>query len=424
MAWSALISEPIPPSMRGNLLLDQNNDGRLDAVQFEFVSNINPEYLQTVFDSVVMVWPDTLGQPLRLVLLGSDLVIDPRRSRRVTHQFSSHHPLAKRLTHLGSLQYPFVYGKAHYYAAGDTIPLPIHMVDAMFPVITEARLNNSLKNDPDTLRITLSEPIAFPSTQETPILAIRNTQSTTSWPLLASHTQWIDQSHLFLLIPPDHQPRPANGDSVRIAHATLQDLAGNPSHPESNSYQVLQGRFPFRLQSQSMAIASSGDWLNRPLYQIEFTPFEDSITSQDWLGIGMDFGSANLAATIQSKLSGAQRFQTIDPAKIQWALDLRVYSNDGQPIHRSHLQITCADPRFAPMNPSPITAGNCLEHPSKVFLRWNLRSQNGRLAANGVYIAQISSQITYNGALIHAVSPSMEEGRAFWGILRRTHGTP
>jgi hypothetical protein len=127
------------------------------------------------------------------------------------------------------------------------------------------------------------------------------------------------------------------------------------------------------------------------------------VQADDWLGAGIDFGSGNLETTIRAALKLSPQVP-LHSEKTQLHLVLHIYSSEGQPVYHTRAQIPCAD---------------CFTHPVKPFLRWNLRSLDGRLAGNGAYIARILYRVSYDGQTVYFANQTEN-----WGILRRNHGKP
>lgn len=411
--WAALIADPIPLSTQGNLLLDRDNDGRMDAIQLEFVSPVSTAYLAQQLDSVVLTWPDTSGLLLTISAPGNQFQADSAQPKRMTWFLPATLPVARNLTSIDSGRYLFPYGTAKYYGHGNQTPSAVHIDEAMAPVVTLANLASSrFSGSPDTLRIHLSEPVAPPVDAGTAIFTWSTSTNSAALDLQSTYTHWTSASVVLLQV--QQGSGPAVGDSISLRTDALRDLQGN-SPGAAPSSRVVTGHFPFLMETQPKAQldANSPEWWQRPLFQVEFLPFGDTLEEADWLGAGMDFGSTSLLNTLQEQSGDS----IPDPSATEWTMELWVYAMDGQPVHRSRLQISCADPRFAP-------SGNCFQDPAKVFLRWNLRTVGGRAPATGAYLARISNRMTYDGKTIFAATPESQGGTAIWGILRRNSGEP
>lgn len=425
-AFASLIADPIPLSSQGNLLLDRDNNGALDGIQLEFVSNISATYLETQIDSIVLTWPSSDGSLLRIVTRGSEFRIDSLRPRRIVRTLPDSIPVAPNLTSIQPGLYPFEYGVVSYFADGNTSSMPVRVRESLPPVITEVRLLPAhAPRDPDTLWIHFSESAQPLSSSGSEYFGVRPVRSASTLPLTGSRTQWYDMQRVQLLLSPDQLNKPVVGDSICVLPAKLRDVNGNVASSGGIVFHPIAGRFPFTLLSQPKATFTphANDWEQRPIYQVEFRPFADSVAPADWLGIGLDYGSTSLAATIQGRIDANFTGEKPDPAKLDWHTELWIYTNDGQPVHHSRIHVSCADPRFA-NSIQTSQPGNCFEFPSRVYLRWNLRTLGGKVAATGAYIARVGSRMTYQGQTIYSISPESPGGTVIWGIERNTHGSP
>jgi fibro-slime domain-containing protein len=84
------------------------------------------------------------------------------------------------------------------------------------------------------------------------------------------------------------------------------------------------------------------------------------------------------------------------------------YSSLGHFVNMHSGTITCNDDIFKEGGNK-----NCLENEGRLFLAWNMRSENGRLAATGVYIARLHVRIKVNTKII------IDRTQDFlWGVRR------
>lgn len=74
-----------------------------------------------------------------------------------------------------------------------------------------------------------------------------------------------------------------------------------------------------------------------------------------------------------------------DLKKIGLEYELDVYTNLGGYVGGASDKISCDDEYFFD--------GNCLEHPEKLYVRWNMRADNGRKVGVGVYLAQFKVKV-------------------------------
>ena len=84
------------------------------------------------------------------------------------------------------------------------------------------------------------------------------------------------------------------------------------------------------------------------------------------------------------------------------------YTSLGHFVNSSSGVITCNDPIFKENG-----ANNCLDNDGRVYIAWNMRSENGRLAATGVYIARLKFRIKVNGKVVTDRTQDF-----LWGVRR------
>lgn len=411
---AALIAEPVPPSSAGNLLLDNDRDGKLDAIQIELVSSVSQPYLDSILDSVVVQWVDTLGAPFRLSISGHAFALDTARPKRLTFRLPDSSPVAKNLTSIDNGKYPWLGSTAYYYTAGNKTPMPVRLRESMAPVLVESRLSLSRHTDSfDTLEVLLSETVQQAAGVANPF-AFRNPDKPELHILRVARYEWIAGNQFRLFLPADQEPRLAKGDSLRIQAGALTDLAGNRVG-ESTPWRLVEGQFPFTISSRGKAIVDyqSSDFQQRPLFQVIVDSTALSASDSSWLGAGMYLGSSELAYSIQTSFTDNERYTAPDPSKAIWQLELWIYALDGQLVNRSRMQVACNDARFV---------GNCFTNPQNAYLRWNLRSSDGRAVGTGAYLARIASRLLYDGHTIHYTTPMSPDGTQTWGVMRRSHG--
>ena len=67
---------------------------------------------------------------------------------------------------------------------------------------------------------------------------------------------------------------------------------------------------------------------------------------------------------------------------LEW--ELYVYTNLGAYVGSASGKIDCNDPFFD---------GNCLENADKLYVRWNMRADNGRRVGVGIYLAKFKIKV-------------------------------
>jgi hypothetical protein len=80
----------------------------------------------------------------------------------------------------------------------------------------------------------------------------------------------------------------------------------------------------------------------------------------------------------------------------------------GEFVNNNSNTITCNDEVFKNNG-----QGTCLDNNGKLFLAWNMRAKNGRLASTGVYIARLEYRIKVGSKTI--VNRTQD---FLWGVRR------
>ena len=75
----------------------------------------------------------------------------------------------------------------------------------------------------------------------------------------------------------------------------------------------------------------------------------------------------------------------MDLSKIGMDWELYVYTNLGMFVAKASEKIKCDD--------RDIFDGNCFENPHQLYLRWNMRDNNGRRVGVGAYVAHIKVRV-------------------------------
>lgn len=431
-----LIRRPIPPSSNGNLFLDRNGDGTMDAVVVEFLGAVDNDYLRNELDSIVFVWIDSAGNPVQISVPGSDFTIDSENPRRIRYNIANTSSLFPFLTGIQRDRFSTSYGTATMYTDLDSNPMTVPMRDGMPPIIREALLSVAKLNvDADILHITFSEPVDA-RTMLLPLFQILPRGETQPRTLEYSELQWQDSSTVRLYYRSEipMARRPSSQDSIRIQAGALADGAGNrvpedavfrAQHPngENRPYRMVIGDFRFRLITQMRHSFNLHDpqLQEAPVMQLEFLPYNDPATISRPLGVAMDLGSIDLKHSVQRTLKENRYADNetilvedieVDLSKIQVRMDLTIFTNLSGYVAKHSERVTCDDYRFH-VAPTQGITGNCIENPQQVFLRWNYKSADGRWAGTGAYVAKYLALVEYDGLVIYK-----NESIKTWGLMR------
>ena len=101
-------------------------------------------------------------------------------------------------------------------------------------------------------------------------------------------------------------------------------------------------------------------------------------SDQSSLGVLMDIGFS----TIMDKDSAGAAAPNMKDIGLHW--ELYVYTNLGNYVGGASGSISCDDEFFK---------GNCLENSDKLYVRWNMRADDGRRVGVGVYLAKFRIKV-------------------------------
>ncbi len=114
------------------------------------------------------------------------------------------------------------------------------------------------------------------------------------------------------------------------------------------------------------------------------------------------------SSNIENYRSGEESLISENAVVLQY--QTRYYDHLGSYVGGKAGTIKCTDDLYG--------TGGCLNNKGKLFLAWNMRDQNGRLAATGIYIARLEVKVKVNGKV------TIEQTRdKLWGV-RRGKGAP
>lgn len=109
------------------------------------------------------------------------------------------------------------------------------------------------------------------------------------------------------------------------------------------------------------------------------------------------------STNIESYRSGEESLISENAVVLQY--QTRYYDHLGGYVGGKAGSVKCTDDIYG--------TGGCLNSKGKLFLAWNMRDQNGRLAATGIYIARLEVKVKVNGKV------TIEQTRdKLWGVRR------
>ncbi len=173
---------------------------------------------------------------------------------------------------------------------------------------------------------------------------------------------------------------PADFIKLNPDYAGFVDLADNGVY-ESPMTVMLEGDPRVLTQTSSLASIDYADVLSKnDDFTIRFVPADASMDDEMKMSLGvlMDIGFA----TIMDKDSTGEPALDLKNIGLKWELD--VFTNLGAFVSSASDDIRCDDRDFG---------GNCIEHAKKLYIRWNMRSAEGRKVGVGVYVAKFKVKV-------------------------------
>lgn len=400
-------------SNENNGFYDRDGDGRMDSVSVGFSMPVTKGDLKNA--DLRFYWLDEKGELLEIVPDVKDLVIsddglvvsyplDPEKLN-VKNMLTA---IDKSYSKDGAIEYGYaklfnkvtVDGKDSVYE--DRGP----MKDYMPPVISNTFLKpeSFQEMEPDLFKISFSEPIDHKDLNLTDdCLSFYVDGSWVHYDL--SDAVW-SESGFSLTIRMEAgdglSDRMNPADSVRFGNFTsgLKDRYGNYVAEVSPAVMV-KGDPRVILQATAMADLSRAEELNTRDTAFTLSHFDGDLNEEQKasLGVLMDVGFS----TIMRDSAGVSK---VDPEKIGLRWELFVYTNLGAYVGSASDKMDCKDRYFK---------GNCLENPDKLYVRWNMRADNGRKVGVGLYLAKFVIHV-------YGAENDFKVERVFrWGVTAKRH---
>lgn len=369
-------------SENGNGFFDADADGRMDSVVVQFAETITQGQLDAV--DFRFVWKDSTGTPFELRPPADQLVLGAD-GKTVSWAFNADSfNIMPYLTSIESRDYGYAALISTYQLngaeSGDT--LMVKMADRMAPVLVSSflRPESSSKNAPDKLTLEFSEAVDGSALTNLDYIEFEvdgvNTRFELDDPRWSTDGRTLDLK-LAQGATLSSRPNPADSLKISMVAGGIQDLHGNAIG--ASAPQIL-------LEGDPRVLVETADMIgvDRDDIGVDETPvtekfYEDNTQLSEVmgtsLGVLLDIGQA----TIPDDSTGE-----LDLEKIGMNWELFVYTSSGAYVAGSNNEIRCNDPGFD---------GNCFENRKKIYLRWNMLSEDGRKAGVGVYLAKVRIKV-------------------------------
>ena len=199
-----------------------------------------------------------------------------------------------------------------------------------------------------------------------------------------SSAEWSDDGRelvLYMEAGEDLASRMNPADSVRFDNFTsgLVDKSGNKVSELAPTVMV-EGDPRVIMKTNSFADLNKAEELSDRVkpFTIEHVKDAKEASDQSSLGVLMDIGYS----TIMGKDDKGLVVPNMEDIGLHW--ELYVYTNIGNYVGGASGSIACDDSFFD---------GNCLENPDKLYVRWNMRADNGRKVGAGIYLAKFRVKV-------------------------------
>ncbi len=417
-------NQEVPVQNAGRVLVDNENngfydrdgDGRMDSASVGFETPITEEDLKNM--DITFYWLDGDGELLAIKPNLADLTISADgRVLGYALDNPEKYDVKEMLTGIdksyskgGKIEYGYatISNKLSVNGKDTTESADYNMRDYMPPVISSTFLQpeSFQEMEPDKFKVTFSEAMDYKNaTLSDDCLAFYVDGQWVHYNL--SSAEWSDNGRtvtLFMEAGEDLSSRMNPADSVRFDNFTsgLADTKGNKVSEMAPTV-LVEGDPRLIMKTNSFADLNKAAELSERAkpFTIEHVKNAKEASDQSSLGVLMDVAFS----TIMSKDdSVGASVPNMDKIGLTW--ELYVYTNLGAYVGGASGNIDCNDPFFE---------GNCLENPDKLYVRWNMRSDNGRRVGAGIYLAKFKIKV-------YGAKDDFKVERIFrWGISSRKH---
>ncbi len=399
-----------------NGVYDRNGDGRMDSVSLGFDSPITRENLKNM--EITFYWLDNKGKLLEIVPDKDDLVLSDDGNvlgYALTPKMQNKLDVMEMLTDIDPAYHKsekYGYAKIENKVTVDgkekIETTTLELYDYMPPVIDKTFLmpESFQYMEADKFTITFTEPIGKDKFDlDKSSLAFFVDGAWVNYDL--ENPEWSNGGRTLTVrmetgVKLTRRMNPA--DSVRFDNfdSGICDKQGNYASDASPAVMVMGDP---RVITET---ASYADLNLAAELSTRVKPFTSDTIKGDFdpdamssLGVLLDVGFS----TIMKKDSAGGAVP--DLKKIGLVYELNVYTNLGGYVGGARETILCDDEYFFD--------GNCLENPEKIYVRWNMRADNGRKVGVGAYLAKFKVKV------FGAQSDFKIERIYRWGITSTRH---
>lgn len=373
---------------------DRDGDGRMDSVSLGFDNPITRENLKNM--TITFYWLNEKGELLAFEPAEDDIVLSADGSvlgYALSEKIQDSLGVKKMLTEINpkymkseDYGYAVILNKVKIDGKEDVEKSVLGMNDSIAPVISKTFLypESFQYMEADKFTISFTEPIdvnAFDLREDCFAFLVDGAWKNYSF----ESAEWSDGNRKLTVrletgVQLTERMNPA--DSVRFDNFTtgLCDKQGNNVSEKSPAVMVM-GDPRVITETASFADLNKAEELSGRAKAFTSDTIKGSFDKKEMssLGVLLDVGFA----TIMKKDSAGGDIPDLE--KIGLVYELDVYTNLGGYVGGASEKILCNDEYFFD--------GNCLENPEKIYVRWNMRADNGRKVGVGVYLAKFKVKV-------------------------------
>ncbi len=375
-----------------NGFYDRDGDGRMDSTSLGFETPITEEDLKKM--DITFYWLDNDGELVAIKPNIADLEISEGGTLLGFALDPEEYDIKKLLTGIdksyskdGKTEYGYasITNKVSVEGKESEEEMMYGMNDYMAPVISSTFLypESFQMMEPDKFKISFSEAMDKKGVDlSDDCLAFYVDGAWVHYSLRSS--EWSEDGRelmLYMEAGEDLASRMNPADSVRFDNFTsgLVDKSGNKVSELAPTVMV-EGDPRVIMKTNSFADLNKAEELSDRVkpFTIEHVKDAKEASDQSSLGVLMDIGYS----TIMGKDDKGLTVPNMEDIGLHW--ELYVYTNIGNYVGGASGSIACDDPFFD---------GNCLENPDKLYVRWNMRADNGRKVGAGIYLAKFRVKV-------------------------------
>ena len=385
--FAAFIQSPIPPSTQQNFVRDTDGDGRMDQMEIRFLGNLTKEYVSSMLDSLTFEWIDSSGAAKHYTVAAGKFQLNPANKRSLIVDLKGMQKSFRLLTALSTMEFSAaIYGSALLYLRDGSM-YPVALKDAMAPAIMSAYLRNMRGKSNDSLTVLFSETVrTVPGCPA--LLEYKSAKDGKVRKLKTDEIRWNFwmNSAVFVLDKKASADAVSFRDSLRLVNGCVEDTSGNAVSKVSQ-YSPLTGYSPFEVVVPSMVVDDVSDKVGLPIFQLNFTPLPLDTKQDTAWGVYMDVLGDEFENALREALAFDEK-TPVELSKLKIHFDIRIYTNLGSYVVGTRTDIKGDDARFA-------------GKPTQLSLRWNYMDNRGRRVATGVYLANVTAVVEYDGKAVY-----------------------